>query len=240
MGFTFSRNENRKRFSFTKLKFSLIFLYMEYLKSLWSTPPDRPLNLLDVEDFDVLLFRGQQSLFSYVIEYGTWSDFSHVGLVLRGFSELDDQLTDLYMLESGFQTSPDAYEHKQKFGVRLSNLAQVCKEYDGQIYVRQLKASPAQKARMKSQLARLYPSIKDDLYDDCVKDIVRVGLDLNIGDNQRTDRFFCSALASFIFVKLGLLESSLKWDLVRPKDFGSDFIARNLLEGELDELIRIK
>jgi hypothetical protein len=38
---------------------------------------------------------------------------------------------------------------------------------------------------------------------------------------QKTDRFWCSALVSYILVKLGFLSDNLDWSIVRPQDLSS-------------------
>jgi hypothetical protein len=47
-------------------------------------------------------------------------------------------------------------------------------------------------------------------------------LDKDIVWEQQTSSFWCSALAAFIYVKLGLLGQNVPWSLVSPKEWGTE------------------
>ena len=55
-------------------------------------------------------------------------------------------------------------------------------------------------------------------------DWIDAAFDLNAGNLQKRNTFFCSALCSFILVCLGAVSSDTQWSKVRPKDLGTEDI----------------
>ena len=47
---------------------------------------------------------------------------------------------------------------------------------------------------------------------------------------QKTDRFWCSALVGFIYTKVGILDKSTDWSVMRPSDFSVDLENLNFTE----------
>ena len=200
-----------------------------------------PLIPTDLDDFDILLFKGSDYWFSYIVEYFTWSNFSHVGLFLNGAVEISPDLTQILFFESGSETWPDEVDHKIKWGVQITDFKKVIENYDGKIYCRKLHIPLEKRKELKSLLADIYSKISDLPYDCSICDLLRVEFDADVGDVQRTNSFFCSALVCYVYIKLGLLSSDLSWDLISPKDFGTNYMDSKLLDGiKLDPLTRIK
>lgn len=187
--------------------------------------------LQNLDDFDILLFRGQNYWFSYIVEYFTWSDFSHVGIFLNGATEIKPGLTKPLMFESGYERIPDAIEDRIKWGVQISDLQKVVDNYDGKVYYRKLNISEELRQKAKEGLAAVYQKIAEAPYDYNLCDLMRAEFDIDVGDVQKTDEFFCSALVAYVYAKLGLLSPQTAWDLITPKDFGNDVIDQKLLEG---------
>lgn len=171
---------------------------------------------------DLLLFHGAGYWFSFLVEYFTWSEFSHVGMVLRDPVYIHPSLKGLYMIESGTESFEDAIDHKIKFGVQIVNLDKLIESYVGRIYVRTLKCDQSFRNQFDAHLFSVWEKIKDLGYDDYPWDLLRAEFKLNWGDNHRTNLFFCSALQTFLYQKMGLLKEDLPWDLVTPEDF-NDF-----------------
>ena len=179
-----------------------------------------------LETGDILLFNGQNYWFSSVVEWFTWSDYSHIGIVLKDPVYINKDLKGYYLLESGSEKFPDAVEHKIRFGVQIVNLQKVLDLYDGRIFYRQLiTRSTSQETeglsdKIAKVLTQIWPKIKDDSYDYNPWDLIKVESHLNVGDNRRTDRFFCSALTTFIYNLAGLFKDpEICWDLIEPRDY---------------------
>ena len=77
----------------------------------------------DLQTGDILLFTGHKTswlkYFSYMIEYATHSNFSHVAMVLRDPTYISPNLKGLYVWESGWEGKPDPQDGEIKLGVQL-------------------------------------------------------------------------------------------------------------------------
>ncbi len=82
-----------------------------------------------LETGDILLYHGTNYWFSYLIEWFTYSEFSHVSMVLKDPIYLDPKLEGLYILESGAENIPDAVEGKTHFGVQIVDLNEIIEMY---------------------------------------------------------------------------------------------------------------
>jgi len=190
---------------------------------------------------DLLLFDGMGYWFSYLIEWMTWSDFSHCGMILKDPIYLDPKLKGIYMLESGTEKFPDAVEHRICFGVQIVNLEKVIENYYGHIWYRKLNAPISIKEEFSTKLFPLWSKIKDLPYDDNIYDLIRVEFDLDWGDMKRTNKFFCSALQTFLYQKMDLFnEDNISWDMIKPCDFDDGGKIEKLLSKEVDMIPKIQ
>lgn len=200
-----------------------------------------------LDTLDIMLFRGQNYWFSYVVEYLTWSDFSHVGIVLKAPTYISPELTGVYLLESGSENFPDAQDHQQKFGVQISDLTEILDTYVGKVYYRKLKQGNSifdlldleyslneRQKLLNTKLAVIYKEVYDKPYDDFVFDLLRSEVQLKVGDCRSEKRFFCSALVAYVYFRLGFLPEDTEWDLIIPKHFGlKQLIDNKLINGKL-------
>jgi hypothetical protein len=193
-----------------------------------SEPKIQPQPEYDLDDFksgDILLFNGRGYWFSYVIEWATWSDYSHIGIVLRKPTYLHPKLKGVYMLESGTEKFPDAIEHRICYGVQVVNLKTVIEKYTGHVYYRKLTSLAPFKGpnypsyQVNQALQEIWPKIRDHGYDDRLWDLFKTEINLDWGDNHRTDKFICSALVTYLYQKAQLLNTELEWDLIKPYEF---------------------
>lgn len=168
---------------------------------------------------DVILFHGECYWFSYLIESFTWSEFSHIGMILRDPIYIDSKLKGLYLLEAGAEKFPDAVEHKIEFGVQIVDLKKVVNNYTGKIYVRRLKVCNEIRSNLEITLSRVWKEIKNLPYDDNPWDLLKAAFRLNWGDNDRINDFFCSSLMTFLLDQAVFFNQKLEWDLVQPKDY---------------------
>ena len=183
----------------------------------------------ELESLDIILFHGEGFWFSSLVEFFSRSDYSHIGLVLKSPTYLDPKLTGNYLLESGAEDVVDAEDGKIKFGVQLTELEPLLENYTGRTYYRKIHLNnrrlkgmglfKAHKSQFEKVLQDVHTTICNKPYDDNVWDFIKAGLGLDVGNNQRTNDFFCSALVAYVYSKLGILPSDTKWDLERPEDF---------------------
>jgi len=188
--------------------------------------------------FDLILCHGSDYWFSDLVEFMTRSRFSHCGIVLRDPVEIDPQLKGLYLLESGEESFPDAENHVKKVGVQITDFNKWIKGYKGHIYVRKFHTD-LNRSELEKKMAEIHHIIHDKPYDMWPGDLVKVWLKLDVGDNQRTNDFFCSALVSYVYSQLGILPSSTKWDLIDPEYLAENHLnifAVNSKFGKLEKL----
>jgi hypothetical protein len=199
-----------------------------------------------LDTLDIVLCNGHRYWFSYVVEYATWSDFSHIGIILKSPTWIDPGLTGTYFLESGIETFPDSIDHKMKYGVQICDFNHMLEIYNGSLYVKKVDSVAFNDNRefYINKLKKIYESIKDKPYDDNPIDLLEAQIRVRLKNANRIDSFFCSALVAFVFTQLGFLPADTEWDLFQPKDFADGNAAERYLNqigfAKLEKMIRIK
>jgi cell wall-associated NlpC family hydrolase len=178
----------------------------------------------DLDTCDILLFRGN-GIFGRILEFFGKSKYSHVGLVLKNPSFLNKTLEDgLYILESSYNNTPDSEDGKYKVGVQIHKLEDVLNEYGkGAVYVRKVVCNRDESFYKK--LEEIHTEVHNKPYDMDIGDWVMAKYDV---DKQsvpkglgRTNEFWCSALASYVFRELGLIED-VNWTYISPREFSAE------------------
>lgn len=141
------------------------------------------------------------------------------------------------MIQSGYEESAtDVEDGKRKFGVQITHLdKEYIENYNGNLYWRPLLHSESlnsffdneeNQKIMNKALKETHHIIHNKPYDIHPLDFLKAGFDIEIGNNQITDRFFCSALVAYLYYKMGFLPEPKDihkgWDLVTPKMWSSD------------------
>lgn len=180
------------------------------------------LQLDSLETGDVILF-STNKWYSDLIEMGDDCIFSHCGMVLRDPIYIDTNLNGLYLLESGLEPFPDSVDHKLHFGVQIVPLIKVLDEYviqkEGQVFHRKLNC--IRNHDFEQRLTEAYQIAKDKPYDCNPLDWLEALFGFHWFDQQITSRFWCSALLAFLYVKLQLIDASIHWSMVTPRDWYS-------------------
>ena len=83
--------------------------------------------LLETTDTgDIILFNSRKYWYSRWIESVLHSKFSHIGIIIKNPSFIDEKLTDgTYLFESSYEGIPDSIDHKKIYGVQLNPLKNV-------------------------------------------------------------------------------------------------------------------
>ena len=180
---------------------------------------------VDLQTGDLILFRGT-SWVSWLIEWLGVSRYSHVGIIVKNPVFLDPELEDgTYILESSWNNTPDAEDHQMKCGVQLHLLDDVLKECSrGSVFTRKVhcERTPA----FYQKLIELHKEIHDKPYDMapwdwlCAKHNMICPLPSDPA-YKTTKRFWCSALVSYLYCQLGIMEKEVNWSLVAPREFSS-------------------
>jgi len=193
-----------------------------------------------MEDLDIVLFKGKGFLGSYIIEWFTWSRFSHIGIVLKSPTYIDPKLTGTYLFESGLEYIKDAEDGKCKFGVQITPWNKIFEQYDGEIWKRSFKPD-LDREKVENLLVKIHDVVHNKPYDDELFDLIRIELQEKWGDCQRDNKFVCSALVSFILVALKCLDTNTQWDLIEPKHFDAGKKIEQVIHNcELGDLVKIK
>jgi len=169
---------------------------------------------------DILLYNSK-TVISRSIEYFTGSRYSHVAMILKDPTYINTKLKGLYIIESGMEDIPDTLSGKKFMGVQIIPLDHALEYYKdswvGNLYYRKLICKRDDSFRNKiKELVNKTDGIKYDL---CVLDWFRALFDIELGDRQLTNRFWCSALAAYLYVQLGFLDKTLEWSMIAPKQF---------------------
>lgn len=179
---------------------------------------------MELQSGDVLLFRGS-SFFSTILEYIGQSKYSHVGIILKNPSFLNESLEDgLYVLESSWGCGPDSEDHLNKYGVQIHKLKDIIKLYPPKsIYVRRINQQ--RDDTFHEKMKKIHTIVHNKPYDTHLFDWIMAKDNMTnpVPINyiwKNTSRFWCSALVSYIFLKLGWI-SDVNWTLVSPREFSS-------------------
>jgi len=183
-----------------------------------------------LETGDIILY-DTRFWYSKLIQFLSDGPYSHISIVLKQPIWLDEKLTDnYYLLESGGEKFKDSETDKKVYGVQIIPLDKIIDEYKnkgyGKLYYRKLKSSIPMEV-LQHKIKESYFKIQARPYDfnpfDWLKAYYEV--DKNIDDKtltkkyQNIQKFWCSALVSYIYVECGLLDKNIPWTIVTPNDF---------------------
>ena len=179
------------------------------------------LNLDDLNTGDLLLFNnsnptGISSILTYLIKYGTHSNYSHVAMVLRDPVFLAPTLKGVFVWESSWEGKPDPQDGLIKLGVQITPIHEIMKDYKDDIVVAR-KIQNAENIFTPEKLKQIHDVVYDKPYDVCPIDWVEAFLKKD-PNPQKTSRFWCSALVGYIYTKCGVLDPNTDWSILAPND----------------------
>lgn len=195
------------------------------------------MNMNNLRTGDIILFNGEETgilgYFSSLVKFGTHSNYSHVGMIIKDPTFIHESLKGIYVWESGWEGTKDPEDNKIKLGVQLTPLHEMLHNYTkGKIMIRRIKCE--NDCFSVQNLKKVHEVIYNKPYD---IDIIHWILGLLSKDitKQRTNSFWCSALVGFIYTKCGILNEDTDWSILRPSDFSLagekiNFINGNKLE----------
>jgi hypothetical protein len=183
---------------------------------------------LNLQTGDILLFSSNLGIIDRLLKSCTKSKFTHVGIILKDPVYINLKLKGYYLLQSGLEPFEDAEDNKKKYGVQISDLNDVFNEYkngiNGQVFLRRLIIE--RNNDFYHKIKEIHDIVHNKPYDLDPFDWIIGKLELELNDKipikgHIKDKFWCSALASFIYVKLGLLDQNLPWSFIAPNQFSS-------------------
>lgn len=198
------------------------------------------MDVSDLKTGDVLLFEDTSGYwFSNWVKWLTGSCYSHVALVLKDPRYINPDMDYMCMLESGFESFPDAENKVYKNGVQIVGLNQKLDDYVGHVWVRRLRSSMPVET-IEAEIMALHSVIHNKPYDWNPIDLLKAVLQIKDSQDQRTNSFFCSALVAYVYTKVGLLKAGELWDLDTPRLFGGVEINERMVGGSLGVLYQLK
>jgi hypothetical protein len=178
---------------------------------------------------DLILF-STNKWYSDFIKLGSFSKYTHCGMILKNPIWIDKKLTGIYLLESGKEPFIDVTDNKIHFGVELVDFTKVIEEYKtnnfGNVYYRKLNCERNETFIKNLYLA--YLECKNKPYNKNPLDWLEALFGVYLYDKKIYSRFWCSALLSFLYVRTNIISDTIDWSLIPPKYYSSsnkiDFI----------------
>ena len=178
-------------------------------------------HLLETCQTGDLLLYNSKTIFGRIVEYVTYSKFSHVAIIVRDPIYIDPSLKGVFIVESGEEKIPDVISKEKVCGVQLIPLEYVLDTYEngyiGNLYYRKLNCDRNKLFHQK--VDELIKKTDGFPYDLCISDWFCAKFNIKIGKSQYTDRFWCSALVAYIYVELSFLDKELPWSMIAPRQF---------------------
>ena len=195
---------------------------------------------------DILLYHHKNdystlynSLFSLLDDTITWwtsSKFSHVSMIIKDPAFTSPPLRGLYILESNYENIKDIEDQEYKMGVELISLEEIdFSHYD--LYWRKLECN--RDHIFYENLSKAHSIVHNRPYDIIPSDWIKAALHLNFGDTHKKKTFWCSALITFMYVKLNLLNKDIPWTIVSPNMLSSETNDLTFINCKLYEEIQI-
>ena len=175
---------------------------------------------------DIILFEGKSWL-SYLLEFGQGSKYSHVGIFLKSPTFLHPDWSGNYILQAGYESDAvDEESKKHLCGVQVTPfdvIVENSRKNGCKLWHRKLVCTRG--INFYKNFKEGYDMTIDKPYDFNIFDWISAKIDLEIKQDwipiRNTNRFFCSALAAFMYVKLGYLEKDLPWSVIAPTQFSA-------------------
>lgn len=176
---------------------------------------------------DLILFNNQGGglfgFFTSLIKWGTHSNYTHIGMILKDPHFIDNTLNGTFVWESTYDGEKDPQDGKIKLGVKLTPIDDALNT-NRNIYIRKIICPD--NTFNYDKLTEIHNIVYNKPYDivptDWIEALFRVD-----SKPQKTSRFWCSALVGYIYTKCGVLNENTDWSILRPSDFSLD--GENLL-----------
>lgn len=190
---------------------------------------------------DVILFNyratGCFGCFTRLIKWGTHSNYSHIGMILRDPTYIKPNLKGLFVWESSWEGHPDPQDNKIKLGVQITPLEEVLDTYKGKGHVFIRKLACGKQTFNPTIMQDIHNVVYDKPYDIVPKDWIEAFFKKD-DHPQKTDRFWCSALVGYIYTRVGVLIPETDWSMLTPNDFSLS--GENLSYKGIDRLLNFE
>ena len=169
---------------------------------------------------DILLYNSNY-WYSRLIEWGSGSKFSHISIILRDPTFINEKLTGLYILESSYEDIPDSNTGEKVWGVQIIPLEHVLDEYKksfvGNLYYRRLETEKSED--FYNKLKDCIKHTEGNKYDLNPLDWFKAEFQLDVGDTRKENTFWCSALVGYVYCHMGFIDKDISWSILPPRKF---------------------
>lgn len=169
---------------------------------------------------DILLYNSNY-WYSRLIEWGSGSKFSHISIVLRDPTFINEKLTGLYILESSYEDIPDSNTGEKVWGVQIIPMEHVLQEYKnsyvGNLYYRRLHTEKSEDFYTK--LKECIKHTEGDKYDLNPLDWFKAEFQIDVGNTRKENTFWCSALVGYVYCHMGFIDKDISWSILPPRKF---------------------
>ena len=176
---------------------------------------------MDLKTGDIILFNNQSGgflkYFADMIRYGTHSNYTHIGFIIKDPTFINPKLKGTYVWESGWEGEPDPQDNKIKLGVQLTPIEEILKHFEGS-KASFRKIEYENNPFTEEKILEVHKVVYEKPYDIMPQDWI-LALFRKDSNPQKTNRFWCSALVAYIYTKCGVLKENTDWSIVRPSDF---------------------
>lgn len=168
---------------------------------------------------DLLLF-SSNAIYSRLIEILSFSKFSHVAYIIKNPTWLHPDLSGVYIFESGSEPTVDALSKHKVFGVQLTPIEEIYKDYKNAYcgYIYHVQNDFDRTEEYYSKLKELMIKTDSKSYDLNPIDWIKARFDINIGE-RKVYTFFCSALVGYLMESFNHIRDNIDWSYVSPRRF---------------------
>jgi hypothetical protein len=171
---------------------------------------------------DILLF-SSNAIYSRLIELLSFSKFSHVAYIVRDPIWINPDMSGIYIYQSGLESTIDEISKEKIFGVQLTPLKKIEDNYKNGYfgYLYYVKNDFERTEEYYYNLKKIILDTDKKKYDLNLIDWIKARFDCNIGQ-RKENKFFCSALVSFIMENLNQIDEKIDWTYVSPRRFSKN------------------
>lgn len=177
--------------------------------------------LENCETGDILLYN-TRFWYSRIIEYVSGSKYSHISIILKNPIYLNPNLKGIYVLESALEEDINDINLDKKIdGVQIIPISHVFDQYKnsniGNLYYRKLNTN--RDNLFIDNLKNTINKIEGDKYDVNILDWIKAALNIQLGNLYRDNTFWCSAMVTYVYIQLNLLDKNIPWTIISPKKY---------------------
>ena len=181
--------------------------------------------LKDLQTGDILLFDSSDHWYDWLVKKFTSSYYSHSAMVLRDPQFLtEDKREGLYLIQSDSPAKVDVESNEHKFGVQIVPIDDIFSSGYDKVFIRRLTTT--RDDNFDHLLSDIHSKVRDIPYDLNLRNWWIAGM-YHIGVSKQmvkrhVDSFWCSALVSYLYKELKLIDQSIDWSNMAPSDLADD------------------